>query len=108
MAIGYNYGNGVEKAKIFESGDEFDYFTAVVVFSDEDDGFPSAYKLSEKLVARSFAVVDGETVYGETSEPMSVYDVAVTYRNNAEIYNSLSDEQKSYIDGIVSKVENAA
>lgn len=102
---GFNYGYGVETAKIFESNDDYDCFTAIIYFSEaEEDGYPSVQKLSEKIVARPFAVIDGVTIYGDTTEPVSVYDVALDIYNDADIYDALSEEVKLYISGVINKV----
>ncbi len=108
MLTEYNYGNGVERAILFDSTDEHDFFAAVVfIGEDEQDGFPPTYQLKSKFVARPFAVVNGETVYGDVAEPTSLYDVALYFYNDSERFSSLSDEVQAHILGLIAKVESS-
>lgn len=45
-------------------------------------------------------------VYGEASEPVSLYDVALEIYEDAAVYKALNDKAKQYISGVVEKVES--
>ena len=108
MVKGWNYGNGVTTAKIFDENDETAWFTAVLYFSStEDDGYPAAERLADKLVARPVAVVDGEYLYGDATAPVSMYDVAVALWEDAEAWDSLDEDTQVYLDGLCYKVEES-
>ena len=108
MVKGWNYGNGVTTAKIFDENDETAWFTAVLYFSStEDDGYPAAERLADKLVARPVAVVDGEYLYGDATAPVSMYDVALALWEDAEAWDSLDEDTQVYLDGLCYKVEES-
>ena len=107
MVKGYNYGNGVETAKIFDEDDESLWFTAVLYFSNvEADGLPSVEKLADRLVARPFAVVDGEVLYGDATAPASIFEVMLEIcLDEGDIWNSFNSAQQDYVYEILDKVD---
>ena len=109
-SLGYNYGSGTDVAKIFEQDDDTAWFTAVLYFQNtEDDGLPSAEKLCGKLVARPFAVVDGEYLYGDPTTPASIFDVALDYyyENTDDQGNYFEvNETSDYVDAVLAKCDS--
>ena len=73
---------------------------SATLFTGVLTGIPAG-KYDLNLVARPYALKnDGTYVYGE-SMVGNVRDVALEVKNDAERYNSLSDAEKSLIDGFV-------
>ncbi len=105
---GFNYDAAKEISKILLVDDDYTWFTAVLFFSTvEADDLPSADKLADKLVARPFALVDGEYLYGEPTKPASIYDVAVALWEDNEKWNELDGAMQEYLDKLMLKVEDA-
>lgn len=111
-SLGYNYGSGTDVAKIFEQDDNTAWFTAVLYFQKtEADGLPSAEKLCGKLVARPFAVVDGEYLYGDATTPASIFDVALDYYyENTDDHGNYFEvnETSDYVDAVLAKCDEDA
>lgn len=106
MSKGWNYGNGVETAKIFEQDDEFAWFTAILYFSaTEDDGLPSVDKIAGKLVARPFAKNGEDYLYGEPTAPTSMFDIALKIYNDVDAYNELDGDAQVYIEDLLYKAD---
>ena len=110
VVVGYGRQDGVDKRDFYDiTGDEYNVFTGVLYFSaTEDDGLPSAARLAAKLVARPFAVVDGETLYGDATAPTSIYDVALAlYMDENGAWDDLDGADQEYLDNLMIKVEEA-
>ena len=111
-SMGYNYGSGTEVAKIFASDDTSISFTAVLYFANVDaDNLPSVEKLADKLVARPFAVVDGEYLYGDPTTPASIFDIAYNfYVNNSDDMGDwngdVSAELADYCTNVILKCDD--
>jgi len=110
VVVGYGRQGGVDKRDFYDiTDDEYNVFTGVLYFSaTEDDGLPSAARLAAKLVARPFAVVDGETLYGDATAPTSIYDVALAlYMDENGAWDDLDGADQEYLDNLMIKVEDA-
>ena len=108
--VGYGKKNGADLKEFFAEDDELGWFTGVLYFSAvEDDGLPSVEKLATPLVARPFVKVDGEYIYGDETEPTSIFDVVLDlfYGEDGEgaSYDDVDENTQAYFDAILAKVD---
>ena len=106
-SVGYGRKNGTTYKNFFNTDDEYNWFTGVLYFSAvDDDGLPSVEKLAGKLIARPFAEVEGEMIYGDASAPTSLFDVVLAlYYDESGAFNDLDEADQDYFYGIMDKVD---
>ncbi len=93
---GVSYREGEIAAKIFEYGAENIFFTGLLT------GIPD-YAYEDNFVCRPYVVKDGHYYYGD-AVIANIYDIAKKIQTS-ENYSAMGEDEKAYIDGIVSKVE---
>ncbi len=114
---GENYVKDGGVDKIYSEDDANIWFTAILYFAKtEEDGcfdmgdgvvfyYPTVQKLTDKLIAKPYTVVDGEYLYGEATAPVSILDVAKAMYENVEVYGSLGDYEAGYLYGLIFKAD---
>ncbi|MBE6680917.1 MAG: hypothetical protein E7600_01350 [Ruminococcaceae bacterium] len=96
--ISYGFENGEPVDRFFDKNDE------IVAFAANAHGVPERF-YSESLVVRPYAVLkDGSVSYGAPTQT-SIYGEAKKLAADTDLYESLSNEQKALVYGVILAVE---